>query len=93
MVKVRLKRVGSKKSPYYHIVATDSRNPRDGRFIEQLGTYDPAKPEAEATVVRERLDYWLSVGAKMTTRVRHITNRQRRAIKEALAGSSATPAA
>ncbi len=66
MVKVRLARHGSKKRPYYHIVVTDSENARDGRFIEQLGTYDPKLPMADARVNRDRLDYWLSVGARPT---------------------------
>ena len=64
MVKVRLARHGSKKRPYYHIVVTDSEKARDGRFIEQIGTYDPKLPMAEARVNRERLGYWLGVGAE-----------------------------
>ena len=50
MVKIRLARRGSKKRPFYHVVVTDSENPRDGRFFEQIGTYDPNKPMAEASV-------------------------------------------
>ena len=63
MLMVRLSRSGAKKRPYYHIVVTDSENRRDGRFIEQIGTYDPKKPPAEARVDRERLGYWTGMGA------------------------------
>ncbi|MCA9580440.1 MAG: 30S ribosomal protein S16 [Myxococcales bacterium] len=64
MVKVRLSRHGSKKRPYYHIVVINGSAARDGRFIEQIGTYDPGKPMEQATVNGERLGYWLGVGAK-----------------------------
>jgi small subunit ribosomal protein S16 len=66
MVTIRLSRHGSKKHAFYHIVVTDSENARDGRFIEQIGTYDPSKPMAQATVDRARLGHWLSVGAKVS---------------------------
>ena len=72
MVKVRLARAGAKKRPYYHIVVTDIENPRDGRFIEQLGTYDPAKPESEAKLDRDRRGYWVGVGAQVSDRVSKI---------------------
>lgn len=64
MVTVRFSRHGSKKRPFYHIVVTDKENPRDGKFIEQVGTYDPSKPMAQATVNMDRLAYWFGVGAK-----------------------------
>ena len=66
MVKLRLARAGAKKRPFYRVVATDSRSPRDGRFLEQLGVYDPKKNPAEFTIKQERLQYWLSVGAQPT---------------------------
>ena len=66
MVKIRFARFGAKRQPYYHIVVTDSQNPRDGSFLEQIGTYDPAKPMTEAKLDRERLDYWVGVGAQLT---------------------------
>jgi len=66
MVKLRLARAGAKKRPFYRVVATDSRSPRDGRFIEQLGTYDPLKNPAVFSIKRDRLDYWLGVGAQTT---------------------------
>lgn len=64
MVTVRFARFGSKKRPYYHIVVTDSESPRDGRFIEQIGTYDPSKPLTDAKLDLDRLNYWLGVGAQ-----------------------------
>ena len=71
-VVLRLARGGQKKRPYYKIVATDKRNPRDGRFIEKVGTYNPmlAKDDANrVTLVEDRIKYWLSVGAKPSDRV------------------------
>jgi len=69
MVKVRLSRHGSKKRPFYHIVVTDKENARDGRFIEQIGTYDPSRPEGEARIDHDRLGYWVGVGAQVSDRV------------------------
>lgn len=71
-LKIRLARGGTKKRPYYRIVVADARSPRDGRFIEKVGTYNPmvAKDSAErVTLVAERLQHWLSVGAQPTDRV------------------------
>jgi small subunit ribosomal protein S16 len=79
MVKIRLARFGGKKRPFYHLVVTDSENPRDGRFLEQVGYYDPAKPVGEARIRLDRVERWLAVGAQLTTRVRHILNDYRRA--------------
>jgi small subunit ribosomal protein S16 len=64
MVKVRLARAGAKKKPFYRVVVTDSRSPRDGRFIEQIGYYDPKRDPAVFQVDRERLDHWLKTGAQ-----------------------------
>lgn len=72
MVTIRLSRHGSKKHAFYHIVVTDSENARDGRFIEQLGTYDPAKPMKDAKIDRARLDYWLSVGAQVSATLKRV---------------------
>lgn len=72
MVKIRLARFGAKRHPYYHIVVTDSQNPRDGRFIEQIGTYDPARPMSEAKLNKDRLDYWVGVGAQVTTSLQKV---------------------
>lgn len=66
MVKIRLARHGAKKNPYYHIVVADIQSPRDGRFIEHIGTYDPSKPMNEAKIDSARLDYWVGQGAQVT---------------------------
>jgi len=63
-VKIRLKRGGAKNAPAYRIVVTDSRNPRDGRFIEEIGSYDPKQVGVNYTLDLERARYWLGVGAK-----------------------------
>ena len=71
-MKIRLARGGSKKRPFYSIVAADSRMPRDGRFIEKLGTYNPLLPKDSEERVKmnmERVDYWLSKGAQPTDRI------------------------
>ncbi|MEO5365028.1 MAG: 30S ribosomal protein S16 [Magnetococcus sp. WYHC-3] len=62
-VRIRMQRRGSKKRPFYAVVATDSRSARDGRFLEKLGTYDPLKPEGGINLNAERVAYWKSVGA------------------------------
>jgi len=79
MVIVRLARLGTKQRPFYHIVATDNASRRDGRFIEQLGTYDPHKPDTEAFLKQERLEYWVSVGAQLSERVGHIVKAKKKA--------------
>lgn len=70
-LKLRLARAGTKKRPFYHIVVADARSPRDGRFIEKLGTYDPvlADESKRLTLLTERAQHWLSVGAQPTDRV------------------------
>ncbi|MBB3173974.1 small subunit ribosomal protein S16 [Endobacter medicaginis] len=71
-LKIRLSRAGAKKRPYYHIVVADSRSPRDGRFIEKVGSYNPMLPSDHADRVRlvgERISHWLSNGAVATDRV------------------------
>jgi len=70
MVKIRLHRMGAKKNPYYRIVVADSRSPRDGRFIEELGTYDPLADPAAVNVNVERAKYWVGTGAQPTDTVR-----------------------
>lgn len=83
MVTIRFARFGSKKSPYYHFVVTHSENCRDGRFLEQIGTYDPSKPIAAAKLDTTRFDHWVGVGAQPSTRVRHVVNEMRRAAAKA----------
>jgi len=71
-LKIRLSRAGAKKRPYYHIVVADSRSPRDGRFIEKVGSYNPMLPadHAERVLLKEeRVKHWLSQGAQATDRV------------------------
>ncbi|MFW6023287.1 MAG: 30S ribosomal protein S16 [Myxococcota bacterium] len=85
MVKVRLARSGSKKRPFYHIVVTDKENARDGRFIEQLGYYDPRRPIAEAKVDTDRLQHWVGVGAQVSERVAKVVSEHRRAAQTASA--------
>ncbi len=71
-VKIRLARGGAKKRPFYRIVASDARSPRDGRFLEKLGTYNPMIDEGGLVLNRPRVDYWLSVGAQPTHAVRRL---------------------
>jgi len=71
-LKIRLARAGAKKRPYYHIVVADSRSPRDGRFIEKLGSYNPMLPAEHVDRIRlqnERIQHWISQGAVATERV------------------------
>lgn len=70
MVKIRLRRMGAKKAPFYRVVVADSRYPRDGRFIEELGTYNPLKEPAEITVNAESAKKWIADGAQPTDTVR-----------------------
>lgn len=75
-VKLRLKRMGAKQRPFYRIVAADSRFPRDGRFIETVGTYDPIKKDADVTVDEEKVLKWLNNGAQPTDTVRNILSKK-----------------
>ncbi len=70
MVKIRLKRMGLKKQPFYRIVVTDSRNARDGRFIEEIGYYNPLTDPVEIRIDQERAKYWLGNGAQPTDTTR-----------------------
>ncbi|MCB9746361.1 MAG: 30S ribosomal protein S16 [Alphaproteobacteria bacterium] len=77
MVRLRLTRMGAKKKPFYRVVAADQRAPRDGRFIEKLGTYDPMATPAEIKLDLDRVDYWLSVGAQPSDTVAKLIQRAR----------------
>lgn len=70
MVKIRLRRMGAKKAPFYRIVVADSRSPRDGRFIEEVGYYDPMKNPAEVKIETEKVEKWLANGAQPTETVK-----------------------
>ena len=74
-VKIRLRRMGAKKNPFYRIVVADSRYPRDGRFIEEIGTYNPMKEPSEVNVDAEKVAQWLKNGAQPTDTVRAIFKR------------------
>ena len=85
MVSIRLARAGSKKRPFFHVVVTDSRNSRDGRFIERLGFYNPIATDKEESLRLDlgRVDYWTSHGAQLTDAVRRLKRQ---------AGATAAPA-
>ncbi len=72
MVKIRLRRMGAKKAPFYRIVVADSRSPRDGRFIEEVGYYDPMKDPADVKLDAEKITKWLENGAQPTETVKAI---------------------
>jgi small subunit ribosomal protein S16 len=71
-VKLRLKRMGAKKAPFYRVVVADSRYPRDGRFIEEIGYYNPMKEPAEIVIDNEKAKKWISNGAQPTDTVRSL---------------------
>ena len=77
MVRLRLTRLGAKKKPFYRVIASDQRARRDGRFIEQLGWYDPMKNPSGVKIDLERVDYWLGVGAQPTDTVASLIKRVR----------------
>ena len=85
-VKIRMRRVGAKNAPVFRIVVADSRSPRDGKFIEQLGTYQPLKKGNNVTMDLERAKYWLSKGAQPSDTVASF-------IKKATKAAAAVPAA
>ena len=71
-VKIRLRRMGAKKAPFYRIVVADSRYPRDGRFIEEIGTYDPTKNPSVVNLDVEKANKWIATGAQPTDTVKDI---------------------
>lgn len=75
-VRIRLTRIGAKKKPFYRLVAANSEAPRDGKFLEILGSYDPMKDPAQITVHREKVDYWLKKGAKVSGSAKAILKKQ-----------------
>lgn len=72
MVKIRLKRIGAKKKPFYRIIVADERSPRDGKFIEQIGTYDPKMEPSQVSVDAEKVQKWLKNGAQPTDSVKKL---------------------
>jgi small subunit ribosomal protein S16 len=75
MTKIRLTRMGRKKRPFYRIVVTDSRRRRDSGWIESIGYYNPMTEPSTVKIDEERLNYWLSVGAQMSERVKKLTGK------------------
>ncbi len=75
-VKLRLKRGGSKQRPFYRIVAADARSPRDGRFIDTIGTYNPIPAEYEVNIDEEKAMYWLTNGAQPTDTVKNLLSKK-----------------
>ena len=71
-VKIRLRRMGAKKNPFYRIVVADSRYPRDGRFIEEIGTYDPLKTPADVKIDADKAKQWIANGAQPTDTVKDL---------------------
>ena len=76
MVRIRLRRMGAKKKPYYRIVVADQRSPRDGRFIEVIGTYDPHPDPAVVEINAERAAHWVSAGAQPSDAVARLLRQQ-----------------
>jgi small subunit ribosomal protein S16 len=77
LLTIRLSRFGKKKKPYYRVVVTDQRRPRDGRFVEIVGTYDPLKKPAEIKLNADRVKYWLGCGAQPSDTVRSFIKTQK----------------
>ncbi|MBR3134583.1 MAG: 30S ribosomal protein S16 [Clostridia bacterium] len=75
MVKIRLRRVGAKKAPFYHIVVADSRVARDGKIIEQVGTYDPMTEPSTIVLDKEKVEKWIKNGAQPTDTVKALINK------------------
>jgi small subunit ribosomal protein S16 len=85
MVSIRLSRAGAKKRPFYHLVVTDSRNGRDGRYIERLGFFNPVGKDDQENLRMdlERIDYWIGQGAQPSDRVKTLIKTQRKAVADA----------
>ena len=77
-VSIRLRREGTTNRPYYKVVVADSRSPRDGKFIEIIGTYDPKKPDHNSTLKLDRIDYWVSKGAQPSDTVRSLIKKNKK---------------
>ena len=89
-VSIRLRREGALNRPYYKVVVADSRSPRDGKFIEIIGTYDPKKTGHNSTLKLDRIDYWISKGARPSDTVRSLIKKNRKQATAAPATSQAT---
>ncbi len=83
MLAIRLRRTGSTKRPYYRVVVADSREPRDGRFVEVLGHYDPRRDPAVVKIDADRALYWIGKGARASDTVRSLLKKSKKAASEA----------
>ena len=94
-VSIRLRREGARNRPYYKVVVADSRSPRDGKFIEILGTYDPKKPDHNSTLQLDRIEHWISKGAQPSDTVRSLIKKNKKQSDQATpdAGAPAVSAA
>jgi small subunit ribosomal protein S16 len=88
-VSIRLRREGAKNRPYYKVVVADSRSPRDGKFIEIIGTYDPKKPGDNSTLKLDRIVHWISKGAQPSDTVRSLIKKNKKQSKGAPAEDAA----
>jgi small subunit ribosomal protein S16 len=86
-VSIRLRREGAKNSPYYKVVVADRRSPRDGKFIEIIGTYDPKKPGHNSTLNIDRVEYWINKGAQPSDTVRSLIKKSKKATAEPSPGA------
>jgi small subunit ribosomal protein S16 len=91
-VSIRLRREGAKNRPYYKVVVADSRSPRDGKFIELIGTYDPKKPDHNSTLKLDRIDHWIALGAQPSDTVRSLIKKNK-AQPSSAAAEAVEPAA
>ena len=82
-VSIRLRREGARNRPYYKVVVADSRSPRDGKFIEIIGTYDPKKPDHNSTLKLDRIDHWISQGAQPSDTVRSLIKKNKKQLASA----------
>lgn len=83
-VSIRLRREGSLNHPYYKVVVADKRSPRDGKFIEQVGNYDPKKAGPNANLALDRVEYWISKGAQPSDTVRSLIKKAKKAVPAAV---------
>ena len=90
-VSIRLRREGTKNRPYYKVVVADKRSPRDGKFIETIGTYDPKKPDHNSTLNIDRVEYWISKGAQPSDTVRSLIKKNKKIAAGTVASSEAKP--
>jgi small subunit ribosomal protein S16 len=91
-VSIRLRREGAKNRPYYKVVVADSRSPREGKFIEIIGTYDPKKAGHNSTLKVDRAEYWIARGAQPSDTVRSLIKKNKKQDMPALAAAVPTPA-